>query len=327
MSSPDPQPASTSSAPAPAAEGGSVDDRGSHVVGGWVTASPPKALEVVQHVLCFPALVARNRDLIVTSVQRELRAAFTGTVLGFLWPLLYPLFMFAVYYFIFTKLLGMKMPNLPPEQEPAVGVYMFVGILVWAAFSDAVSRGAGSIVDNGNLIKKVAFPSEILPLNVTAYGIVTMLFGMFVFLVATALTPIWSFPNLLDLLWVPVLLLVQLLFSYGLALALATLNVFLRDTIQVVAIAVTVWMFTTPVFWIPEMMGEGVEPYMDLIRINPMYHLVYCWRDILMGAEPAEIFRGDFGASLRLFSIWAVASFAIGYTFFTLSRRRFADEV
>jgi lipopolysaccharide transport system permease protein len=326
MSSPEPQPATSSSAPPAAAEEGSVDDRGSHVVDGWVTASPPKAMEVVQHVLGFPTLVVRNWDLIVTSVQRELSAAFTGTVLGFFWPLLYPVFMFAIYYFIFTKLLAMKMPDLDPKYNPAMGVYMFIGVLVWAAFADALNRGASCIVDNGNLIKKVAFPSEILPLNVVLYGLVTMLFGMFVFLLATAVTPVWSFPAFTDLLWVPVLLLVQLLFAYGLALALATINVFLRDTMQVVAIAVTIWMFLTPLFWIPELI-PGIEAYAGLIHANPMYHLVYCWRDVLMGAEPALIFGGNFGRSLSVFSVWAIAVFVLGYTFFTLSRRRFADEV
>ena len=78
-------------------------DTGSHEVGGWVTASPPKFLEVLQHVFGFPGLLVRHRDLITTSVGRELASRFTSTVLGWIWPLLTPLLFFAIYYFIFTK--------------------------------------------------------------------------------------------------------------------------------------------------------------------------------------------------------------------------------
>jgi ABC-type polysaccharide/polyol phosphate export permease len=312
--------------PDPASGAGEILDTGSHVVGGWVTASPPKAIEVVQRVLGFPKLLVTHRDLVTTSVNRELRARFTGTVLGLLWPLVHPLFMFAVYYFIFTKLLQFKMPDLPKEHESAMGVFMFVGILIWAAFADAISRGCSVIVDNGNLIKKVAFPSETLPLNVVLVAVVTMMFGVVAFLVAAFLTPIWPAPDPVVLLWIPVLLLIQIAFSYGLALILSTLYVFLRDTLQLVTILVTVWMFLTPIFWVPELIG-GIEPYMPLIEANPMYHLVYAWRVVLMGGEPAMAFTGDFLPSVGTAAVWAVAAYLVGYTFFTLARRRFADEV
>lgn len=300
---------------------------------GWVTARPPRLVEVAQRLALFPALLREHVDLVTTSVRRELEIRFRGTVLGWVWPLVHPLFLFAVYYFIFTKLLAFKIPALPPGQEAALGVYMFVGIMAWAAISEALTRGTGVIVDNGNLIKKLAFPTEMLPLNVALVGSITLLFALVVFVLATLLTPIWPAPGV-EIAWVPLLLLLQTVFAYGLILLTSTLQVFLRDTLQLVGILATVWMFATPLFWVPELL-TGADAYLPLIRANPAYHLVTAWRAALMGElvvqgpsgpihliDPAEI-----PGHVATFALWAVCAFVLGYTVFVLSQRRFADEV
>ena len=293
---------------------------------GWITARPPKAVEVVSRIVTFPRTLYIHRDLILHSVKRELEARFTGTLLGWVWPLVYPVFMFAVYYFIFSKLLKMKMPDLPPGQEAAMGVYMFVGVVVWTAFAESLARGTNVIVENGNLIKKLAFPSEALPLNIVLVNMVTMCFGVAVFIACCLVTPLWQAPGWM-LLWLPVLLALQVLFCFGFTLILSTLQVFLRDTMQVVSIGVTVWMFLTPVFWAPEVIGDFFDQYVFWLRLNPTYHLVYVWRVVLMSGEPALVFQYDFATSMITLTAWALAVFAVGYGFFVLSQRRFADEV
>lgn len=329
---------------------------------GWVTSRPPTAVEAFRRVFLFPQVLLRHRDLISSSVKRELASRFQGTLLGFLWPLVHPLFIFAVYYFIFTKLLSFKMPNLQPGQESAMGVYMFIGVVVWAAFGESLARGCGVIVDNGNLIKKLAFPTEVLPLNIVLSNVVTMLFGVAMFLLATFTTPVWQAPGL-ELLWIPVLLVLQILFTYGLTMLLATLQVFLRDTAQVVAIGVTVWMFLTPLFWVPEAIPQ-IGPYLGWIEHNPMNHLVYAWREVLMGVQgvltevlnytnaeaipfhnrgiqaaldagvdPGGVlleplrYTHSFLGSIKAFAFWSVGTFVAGYAFFIAAQRRFADEV
>jgi ABC-type polysaccharide/polyol phosphate export permease len=304
--------------------------------GGWVTARPPRATEVLQRVLRLPRLLLDHKDLVTSGVKRDLEARFQGTVLSWAWPLVHPLFLFAVYYFIFTELLQFKMPDLPEDQEAAMGVYMFTGVLAWAAFAESLSRGTSVIIDNGNLIKKLAFPSELLPLNVTLVGLTTMLFAVTVFLLGCLLTPIWPAPGW-AVLWLPVILLLQGLFTYGLVLLTSTLQVFLRDTSQLVGILSSVWMFTTPLFWVPELMRSGVREYMPLIRANPLYHLIQAWRGALMGdlAVPANEFVAGGPVTsvsavpqhLAVFAVWAVGAYVVGYGFFVLSQRRFADEV
>jgi ABC-type polysaccharide/polyol phosphate export permease len=299
---------------------------------GWVSARPPRPMEIVQRVVTFPRLALEHGDLIWTSVRRELEARFKGTLLGWFWPLVHPLFLFAVYYFIFTKLLALKMPALPAGQEAAMGVYMFSGIIVWTAFSESIMRGCNVIVENGNLIKKLAFPSEILPLNVVLVNVVTMLFAVGIFVLGCAATPIWAMPGP-ALAWAPLLLLLQLVFTYGLVLLLSTLQVFLRDTMQVMGVLVTIWMFVTPLFWVPEII-PGVQRFMPLIEANPMHHLVAAWRGALMGelvipTDPpaAVVSTAAIPHATAVFAAWAVGTFLVGYGFFVLSQRKFADEV
>ena len=348
--------------PEPSAVDGASSQRVGEVEDGWVTSRPPRVVEAFLRVFRFPQVLVRHRDLITSSVKRELATRFQGTLLGFLWPLVHPLFIFAVYYFIFTKLLSFKMPNLEPGQESAMGVYMFVGVVVWAAFGESLGRGCSVIVDNGNLIKKLAFPTEVLPLNIVLANIVTMLFGIGMFLVATTFTSVWPAAGI-ELVWIPVLLVLQILFTYGLTMFLATLQVFLRDTAQVVSILVTVWMFVTPLFWVPEIIPE-IAPYLPWIEANPMNHLVYAWREVLMGVQGVldealiytntvaipDINRGideaiaagldpektkvdplvyvhSFTGSVKAFAAWSVGTFVAGYAFFIVAQRRFADEV
>ena len=164
---------------------------------------------------------------------------------------------------------------------------------------------------------------------------VTMLFGVVAYVAATYVSglflehPIWEPPGA-RLLWLVPILGLQVLFAYGLGLLLATLQVFLRDTLQLAGLLMTVWMFLTPVFWVASAEAmPSVAPYIDSLRPNPLYHLVYAWRWVLMGAEPESAFdAGDaFGTSLATFAAWTAGVLVVGYLFFLRSQRRFADEV
>jgi ABC-type polysaccharide/polyol phosphate export permease len=140
-----------------------------------------------------------------------------------------------------------------------------------------------------------------------------------------------------QLLWLPVILLLQGLFTYGLVLGLSTLQVFLRDTQQIVGMVTTVWMFATPIFWAPEVMKGPISAHMDLLALNPVYHLVGAWRGVLMGdlvipkfgeaAGGAAVSVAAIPGHLLAFGAWAVGAYVLGYTFFVMAQRRFADEV
>lgn len=347
---------SPGSKPVPAPSHAPRNVTGSMDGAGWVTSSRPKLLEILRRLLCFPKLCSLHRDLIGTSIKRDLEARFQGTILGWFWPLFQPLFLFVVYKYIFVDLLKFKMPA--PEgsgdsAEFAMGVYMFVGVLIWSSVADMLIRGTGAIVDNGDLIKKLAFPTEVLPLNVSLVGVVTMLFGVLVYVPACLIGGLWDVP-LAPLIWIPAAVALQCMFAFGLALVLSTLQVFLRDTLQVVTALATVWMFASPIFWAPQLLPGG-DKYMGMIGLNPIYHLIQVWRGILMGdfqvpyvpgmeavaalgdapaQEARQAVPGGFVSSIdaipdHLFSfgIWAVGMYVVGMTFFVVAQRRFADEV
>ena len=305
-----------------------------HAAAEWVTPRPTRGLEVLQRLVRLPWLVSGHRDLVATTLKRDLSARFQGTLLGWAWPVLQPLFLFGVYYFIFTRFLGQRMPDLPAGMEAGMGVYLFCALIAWGAFSEALARGTSVIVDNGNLIKKLAFPSELLPLNVVLASLVMMLFAIGIFVLVACFTPVWPAPGP-AVAWVPVIVALQALFTYGFVLFFSTLHVFLRDTAQVVGMVTTVWMFLTPVFWVPELIKNEVERYMPLIQANPAYHLVSAWRGALMGDVVIPLADGvlqpvsvaAIPGHVGTFALWALGAYGLGYAFFVNSQRRFADEV
>ncbi len=334
-------PPTSATQPVDPTSGGPGADWAPFKPGPWVVPESPGFAHLLAKLPGLPAVVFAHRDLVFSAVVRELRARFQGTLLGWLWPLVYPIFMFGVYYFIFAELLQVKMPNITPEQKPAMGIFMFVGVVVWTGFAEGVLRAGNVIVENGNLIKKLSFPTELLPLNVVLVSLTTMMFGVGIFVAVLWLsiagrelgifeTALWPDAPGIGLLWIPVLLVVQLLFTYGLGLILATMQVFLRDTMQLASILVLTWMFVTPVFWVAsEKVIPGISPYLDTLALNPLLHLLNCWRHVLMVAQPAIAFDGQpaFLHSLGVFATCGAVLFVVGYLFFLRSQRRFADEV
>ena len=293
----------------------------------WIGPPRPSAGGIWRALVGVPAVLVRHRRLVGVSVMRDLRARFSGTVLGWGWPLLQPLVLFGVYAFVFTKLFGVRLPATPPGSEGLLGVYMFVGVLVWSSIAESLARGAQAISGNANLISKVAFPAELLPLNTALSNLATLGLGLAAFLVVSLIVPLGVRPGPL-LLWLPVLAFTQLLFVWGLSLALATLQVYLRDTAHVLGLALTLGMFATPIFWVPSReLLPAAAPYLELICANPFHHLVQAWRLALMGDAPAVLFTDSLTTSLRIVLTWAGASFVCGHALFTLGRPGFADEV
>jgi ABC-type polysaccharide/polyol phosphate export permease len=300
----------------------------------WVSARPTAWHEVFVRILRLPWLLVEHWDLVRTTLRRDITARFQGTVFGWAWPVLQPLVLFGIYFFIFTEILQQRMGEVPGEKKALLGVYMFCAMITWSALSESLARGTTVIVDNGNLIKKLVFPAELLPLNVVLASLTVMLFGLAIFLVVLCVTPVWQPPGR-ALLWAPAILVVQAVFLYGMVLFLSTLQVFLRDTAQIVGMLTTLWMLMTPVFWVPELMGESWERYGAVLGANPAYHMVAAWRGALMGdvvvmaeKRPMQpVVAAHIPEHLATFALWALASYAVGYTFFTFSQRRFADEV
>src|SRR5206468_12200521 len=165
----------------------------------------------------------RYRGLIQSLVARELKARYRGSVLGFLWSFINPLLLLSIYTFVFTVIL----PNRNTITQP-FAIFMFSGILPWNWFSSSLIEASGSLVSGGNLIKKVLFPAEILPIVNVLANMVHFFLGLIILVVFLVAYRHWPDP-LWDLAWFPVVVVIQLIFTLALALFLSALTVHYRD--------------------------------------------------------------------------------------------------
>src|SRR6478735_186939 len=148
----------------------------------------------------------RYRGLIQSLVARELKARYRGSVLGFLWSFINPLLLLSIYTFVFTVII----PNRNALTQP-FAIFMFSGILPWNWFSSSLIEASGSLVSGGNLIKKVLFPAEILPIVSVLANMVHFFLGLPILLVFLLGYRRW--PDMNDLIWFPIAVAIQLVFT------------------------------------------------------------------------------------------------------------------
>ncbi len=259
----------------------------------------------------------RFRALIVTLVLRELRARYRGSFLGFLWSFLNPLLLMCVYVLVFAVYL-----RVPMEKY---AVFLFTGLLPWLWFSQSLGHATGVIVGSGALVKRILFPAEILPLVSVLSNLANLLLSLpllFLFLLVFGVRPgAW-------LATLPLILLIQLLLTVGLALPLSALNVHLRDVEQILANLLVLLFFLSPILYpvttIPDTLrlGEALTiPLRPLYFLNPVAGLVQGYQKVIFyGQEPHWIHLG-------MVSIMALAAFWGGYWVFDRLRDSLAEEV
>src|SRR3954468_19358799 len=189
------------------------------------------------------ARLIRYRGLIQSLVARELKARYRGSVLGFVWSFINPLLLLTIYSFVFSVVL----PGLHSKETEPYALFMFCGILPWTWFASSLTEAAGSLISGGNLIKKVLFPAEVLPIVSVLTNMVHFFLGLPILILFLVIyrRP----PDPWDLIWFPVAVAVQLLFTTALALFLAALAVHFRDVRDILANVLTLWFFATPIIY------------------------------------------------------------------------------
>ena len=258
--------------------------------------------------------LVRYRALIQSLVTRELKARYRGSVLGFFWSFINPLLLLVVYSFVFTVVLP---GTHPPEIEP-YALFMFCGILPWTWFSSSLTEAANSLMSGGNLIKKVLFPAEILPIVAVLSNMMHFFFGLPILLAFL----VWFRPTItiVEVLWFPVVVAVQLLFTLGLSLLLAALTVHFRDIKDILSNLLTLWFFATPIIY-PMHLAPGTISK-TVLNLNPFAHFAVSYQEILF-------YDGPFGHWRWLLAVAAgsVLLFLLGYFLFDRLRDSFAEEV
>ncbi len=254
-----------------------------------------------------------NRSLIRSMVRRDIVGRYRGSFAGAFWTLLIPLLLMLTYFFVFGIVLQTRFGNDPSRS--GFVLYFLAGMLPWLPFSEAAGRAPFLILEYRNFVKMLVFPIETLPVNLTLAGLVTQAFALVIFLGLLLATRGRIPPSVL---WLPVVLVPQILFTMGLCWFLAALGAYVRDLGQVIGFLLTLWFFLTPICY-PEASLPAAA--LDLLSLNPFFVLVRAYRAIFLeGTAPA------WGPMWKL---WLVSAgvFLAGHAWFHKLRKSFADVI
>lgn len=254
-----------------------------------------------------------RRELVTSLAKRELISRYKGSLLGIVWAVVTPVVTIAIFTFIFAGIFGARFGGRGTSWDYAL--YIFCGLLPWTMFQESVQLSASTIVTHANLVKRVVFPLETLPVAQTLSALATQLFGTVALLIATLL--IHQELHLTSL-WLPVLLIPQLLAALGAAWLIASLGVFLRDIAQGITLLLMAWMFLTPIIYPESIVPERYRPFIDA---NPFTALVRNYRRIFLEGSAPE------WSSLGYFTVFALILFVFGYWWFARTRKNFADVI
>lgn len=255
----------------------------------------------------------RYRALIQSLVARELTARYRGSALGFFWSFVNPLLYLLIYSFVFTVVLS----GLRPAELQPFALFMFCGILPWTWFSSSLLESSNALIANGNLIRKVLFPAEVLPLVVVLSGLANFCLGLPILAAFLIYYRVPVSPG--DLLWFPVVVLVQLVLTVGLAFFVSALTVHFRDIRDLLQNLLMLWFFATPIIYPLSSVPEDV---VWILNLNPFTHLAVAYQELLFRPGPFT----DWGRVVVLSAV-AVLIFAGGYFVFDRLRDTLAEEV
>ncbi len=254
-------------------------------------------------------------DLLRTLVRRDLEGRYKGSVIGNLWPLLNQLSQLLIYTYVFSIVLKVKLTlKALPENNFTFGLWLFAGLLPWIAFSSGLTQAAGSVIGQPNLVKKVVFPLNLLPLVPILSAFIESGFGLIALIVFVAFTSHTLHPTLalLPLVWIP-----QLLLTAGLGYFTAGLTVFLRDVPQTLGVFLNIWMYATPIIYPVEAIPQEWKVW--ILWLNPMTAIAEVYRDLILEGQVKHL--GEWGAATGI----ALFVFGAGLWCYRKLRPAFAD--
>ena len=252
--------------------------------------------------------IYKYRELLKNNVKKEIRGRYKNSVLGVIWTFLNPLLQLAVYAFIFPLI-------LKTTQEYYV-IFVCVGLIPWTFFTATISQSTGTVIANGNIVKKVYFPREILPISVVTSAMVNFIISTLIIIVFCFIYGLGI--ELKYIIFYPVVLIIQYILQLGISFILSWVTVYFRDLEHFVQIALQVMFYATPIVYAGDTIPEA---FSFIIKLNPMAHIIDGYRAIFYYQTMPD------WPSLGILLVASIVLCIIGYFIFKRLQRGFAEEL
>jgi lipopolysaccharide transport system permease protein len=249
------------------------------------------------------------RDLLWLWTEREVRVRYKQSALGVAWAIIQPLTLTLIFTLVFSRLIQIDTGGIPYP------VFAYSALLPWTFFATSLAFGIPSLVNNLNLVGKIYFPREILPLASIGAALVDFAMASLVF---AGMMLIYQIPLTLNVLWIGPLLIIQLILTIGVTLSGAALIVFFRDVRFVIPLLIQIWMYASPVIYPTTLVPPQ---WQTLYFLNPMAGIIDGYRRVLTQGEPPNI------PALVLATVVSSVLLVVGYTIFKRSEPLFADLI
>ena len=252
----------------------------------------------------------KHRKIIYTTTLHDLKSKNAGSILGVFWLVLYPIIFLGMYAFVYLMVFKIRLHIMSPIEYVLL---IFCGLIPFLSFSEALGRGVNAVTSNSNLIKNTLFPIEFVPVNIVLSSQVLLLVGFsLLFVVMIYLHKIgWSY------LFLPYIIILQILFTIGIVWFISAINVFFKDLGQIISIIILMLMMISPIAYTEDMIPESLR---IVLYINPLYYMIILYQKIFM-------FDTIDYKLLFVFSIISLVHFIGGYYFFTKLKGVFNDYI
>ena len=250
----------------------------------------------------------KNRFILKQLVTKDFKRKYRRSVLGIAWSVLNPLMMMIVMSVVFSFVFRADIENYP--------LYLILGNITFSFMSESTSQALMSFIDAAPLLKKVRVSRFVFPVQKVLFALVNFTFS----LVAVALVMLWfRVVPTWHIIWLPVCLLLLVLFCSGIGLIVGALAVFFRDVVHLWSVVLTAWTYLTPIFWVPTQLAANGAPawIMSIVELNPMYGFVTFMRDIFLWNQNPSM------QTLALCTIWALVILGIGILVFRKTQHKF----
>ena len=251
------------------------------------------------------------RELLKSNVKKDIRGKYKGSFLGVLWSFVSPLLMTLVYALVFPFLMR-------GSQYDSYTTFLVIGILPWTWFTTAISQGTYCILGNAGIIKKVYFPREILPISVVTSGMVNYLIQCIIILIFMA---IYGMPFTGNIAFLPLIMIVQFLFTLGIILITGAINVYVRDLEYIINFIIQLCFYGTPILYDISMFAAAPRWAYTIMSWNPMAVIIGSYRDIFYWGHLPHI------KSLLVVGAASLLLVIIGLAIFKRLSKGFAEEV